>query len=98
MLEKEPSDLTSLKSSAYALLVSLFGPLVRNISAFGARNGFTFATQGVGSGVVSGGEMRQAPAVVPNTNGKGVVGLRPSFVRAASIALAAASPAAIPPS
>ena len=42
--------------------------------------------------------MRHTPAVVPNTNGNGVVGLRPSFARASSIAAAAVSPAAIPPS
>ena len=57
----------------------------------------TFPTHGVGSGTVSGGETRHTPGVVPKTNGNGVVGLRPSFARAASIAAAAISPASIPP-
>ena len=97
VLANAPTDLTSLRSLAYASLVSAFGPLVRSIAAFGTRNGVTFPTHGVGSGTVSGGETRQTPGVVPKTNGKGVVGLRPSFARAASIAAAAISPALIPP-
>src|SRR6478672_1124164 len=71
VLENEPIDFTSLRSRAYALLVSAFGPCVRSISALGTRNGFTLPTHGVGSGVVSGGDTRQTPGVVPNTKGNG---------------------------
>src|SRR5918912_1430777 len=64
VLVSEPSDLTSLKSSAYAALVSAFGPSDRSISALGMRNGLTFATHGVGSTPNAGGDLRHSPGAV----------------------------------
>src|SRR5438876_423294 len=49
VLFTEPSAFTSLKSSAYASLVSEFGPSVWNCDELCIRNGRTFATHGVGS-------------------------------------------------
>ena len=44
-----PSDLISLKSVAYAVLVSASGPSLRNCDELSIRNGFTPPTHGVGS-------------------------------------------------
>ena len=44
-----PSALTSLKSFAYWLLVSAFGPSLRNCEELVIRNGLTKPTHGVGS-------------------------------------------------
>jgi hypothetical protein len=95
VLEIEPSRLTSLKSSAYASLVSGFGGSESSIATSGTRNGRTFATHGAGSSPNPGGDGRHSPGPEPNTNVNDPP--RPSFARAASIAAAAASPAAIPP-
>ena len=96
MLVSEPSDFTSLKSRAYARLLSALGPSVRSIRAFSTKNGRTLPTHGEGSTRKSGGDFRHAPGVVPNTNV--TAPLRPSFARAASIAAAAFPPTLIPPS
>ena len=61
MLVFEPISLTSLKSFAYAALVSAFGPSVRSISALGTTNGSTLPTQGAASGAKFGGVGRQTP-------------------------------------
>src|SRR5882724_5177036 len=94
MLVSEPSSLTSLKSSAYSALVSTFGPSVRSIPALGTRNGSTFPIQGAGSFAKLGGVGRQMPGAGGYSGGGGPK--RPSFSRAASIALAVVSPIMIP--
>ena len=88
MLVSEPSSLTSLKSSAYAALVSAFGPSVRSISALGTMNGRTFPTHGAGSDAKFGGVGRQTPGAGGYRSGGGPK--RPSSCRAASIAAAVA--------
>ncbi len=65
------------------------------MSTLGTRNGSTFASQAVGSTTNAGGVGRHSPGREPITTSNGPP--RPSFARAASIAAAAASPAAIPP-
>src|ERR1043166_7327256 len=96
MLVSEPSSLTSLKSSAYSVLVSALGPSVRNISAFRTMNGRTFPTHAAGSVRKLGGVGRQIPGGTGEGDGVGGGPKRPSFMRAVSIALAVASPIAIP--
>src|SRR6266498_368183 len=63
----EPSSLTSLKSSAYAWLVSAFGPSERTISALGSRNGRTSPTHGAGSCAKNGIVGRHTPGTVPTS-------------------------------
>src|SRR5205823_10541699 len=96
VLVSEPSSLTSLKSSAYWTLVRAFGPSVRSISALGMMNGSTFPTHAAGSFRKFGGVGRQIPGGAGDGYGVGVGPKRPSFMRAMSIALAVASPIAIP--
>ena len=96
MLVSEPSSLTSLKSSAYSGLVSALGPSVRSISALGTMNGRTFPTHAAGSVAKFGGVGCQIPGGTGDGYGVGVGPKRPSFMRAVSIALAVASPIAIP--
>ena len=93
-----PSIFVSLNSSAYTSLVNAFGPAVRNCDELLIVNGCTFATHGVGSrigspvaGLISG---CQWPTAGFDTHGDGPK--RPSSARDASIAPAAAFPAAIP--
>src|SRR5690242_8199397 len=99
VLETEPSAFVSFTSTAYAVLSSACGPSLRNCDDVRSRNGFTFATHAVGSscsepsGLSSG---CQCPGLAFETHGDGPK--RPSFVRAASIASAAAVPAATPAS
>src|SRR5262249_57147852 len=94
MLVREPTSLISLKSSAYASLVSGFGPSVRNMVALGKKKGRTFPTHGAGSFAKFGGVRRQMPGAIGCGVGDGPK--RPSLIRLVSIALAAASPIAIP--
>src|SRR5215207_5461593 len=98
VLFTDPIALTSLKSAAHVALSSVGGPAVRNCDELSMRNGLTPPTHGVGSrmgspvvGSVSG---HQCPGAVFGTHCDGPK--RPSFCRAAIIASAAASPAAIP--
>src|SRR5438552_14762752 len=96
VLVSEPSSLTSLKSSAYSALVRAFGPSVRSISALGTINGRTLPTHAAGSFRKLGGVGRQGPGGAGDRYGVGVGPKRPSFMRAVSIALAVASPIALP--
>src|SRR5688572_24832841 len=93
-LFSDPMDLTSLNSAAYAALVSGKGPAEANCDALGIRNGFTFRTQPAGSLPKAGGTGRHCPGSMPV--GKPGAPKRPSFVRAAIIAAAAASPTGTP--
>ena len=61
ILVSEPTSLISLKSSAYSVLVSAFGPFVRSISTLGTMNGRTLPTHGAGSFAKFGGVGRQTP-------------------------------------
>ena|ERR1044071_6635983 len=81
MLVSEPSSLTSLKSSAYSVLVSALGLSVRSISAFGTMNGSTSPTA---EGLVAklGDVARQMPGGAGEGYGVGVGPKRPSFMRA----------------
>jgi len=94
VLVTEPICLTSLKSLAYAPLVSAFGPSVRSISALGTMNGVTPPIHAAGSGAKFGGVGRQTPGPAGRRTGDDPP--RPSFLRASSIACAAAAPTAIP--
>src|SRR5262245_53350037 len=93
---EEPRSFTSLYSVAYFRLVSAFGPLERNCDVRWSVNGLTFETQANGSLANAGSVGRHSPGSVPT----GVVNgtKRPSPVRSARIAAAAAAPAAIPSS
>src|SRR5918995_7455398 len=95
VLAKEPYAFTSLNSRAYWLLVSSFGPFDMNLAGSSTRNGFTSFSQAFGSFTNRGRTGRHSPGRVPTGNRYGPK--RPSFVRAAIIAAAAASPTAIPP-
>ena len=77
-------------------LVSGLGGSERIIAALGTRNGRTLPTHGAGSRANVGGVGRHAPGSEPMGKSNGA--FRPSFARAASIAAAAALPAAMPPS
>jgi hypothetical protein len=97
VMPSPPRRFTSLKSFAHARLRSACGPSVRNCEALFSRNGRTPPTHGVGSsiGVPSGFNSGcQCPGSSFGTHGEGPK--RPSPRRAAIIAFAAASPAAIP--
>jgi hypothetical protein len=73
-------------------LVSGLGGSERIIAALGTRNGRTLPTHGAGSKAKVGGVGRHTPGSEPMGKSNGP--LRPSFARAASIAAAAAAPAA----
>src|SRR5688500_17057091 len=88
VLAADPSDFTSSNSRAYARLVSDSGPLERNCDALRIRNGFTSFSQAFGSLTKAGRTGCQAPAPNPTRNRNGPN--RPSSVRAAIIAAAAA--------
>src|SRR5215208_3810627 len=97
-LVAEPSIVTSFRSAAYAALPSAFGPAVRNCEELCSMNGRTRPTHGVGSssgrnvvGSISG---CQYPGPVSCVHWDGPK--RPSFIRAAIIASAAAFPALMP--
>src|SRR5215212_1341442 len=97
VLFNAPSSFTSLKSLAYALLVSAFGPFERYRDESSIRNGFSLDTQPSGSKTGADGQPigRQLPASLP-IDGLNAP-MNPSSFREASIAAAAASPAATPP-
>ncbi len=90
----EPSVLTSSNSRAYFRLVSGSGPSDRNWDELGMKNGSTSLSQPFGSFTNIGSTGRHTPGPVPE--GKPGAPNRPSSVRAAIIAAAAASPTAIP--
>src|SRR5205085_12065022 len=97
VLFSEPSALTSLKSAAQAELASALGPSVRNCDELSSRKGRTPATHAAGSRICAPSGFTsgcQCPTAVLATHGDGPN--RPSPSRAAIIASAAASPAAIP--
>jgi hypothetical protein len=94
VLAAEPSDFTSAYSRAYVRLASESGPAERNCDEFRIRKGFTSFNHAFGSLTFAGRTGRQAPGADPTANLNGPK--RPSSVRAASIAVAAASPTAIP--
>jgi ribosomal protein S30 len=94
VLVREPTLLTSSKSRVYALLVSLSGPSERNCEASSSRNGRTSLTHAFGSLPKAGRTGFQTPG--PEPTAKRNAPKRPSSVRAAIIAAAAASPTRIP--
>jgi hypothetical protein len=94
VLVAEPSDLTSVNSRAYFRLVSASGPSERNCEGLRIRNGFTSFSQALGSLTNAGSTGRHTPGSKPTA--KRNEPKRPSSVRAAIIAAAAASPTAIP--
>ena len=75
VLFSDPSSFTSAKSSAYAALVSAFGPSERNCDGLSIRNGFRLPTHGSGSSAPRTGGAhptgRQSPASVPMSNVNG---------------------------
>ena len=96
VLSAAPIVLTSSNSLAYLALVSGFGGRPRNFEASPIRNGLTSLSHAPGSLMKSGTSGRHAPTADPAVNRKGPK--RPSSVRAAIMASAAALPVAIPPS
>ncbi len=94
MLVADPSDLTSLNSRAYFLLVERRGPSEPNCVPLSIRNGLTSFSHANGSLTNAGSTGRHWPAPVPT--GNRYAPKRPSSVRAAIIAAAAAPPTAIP--
>src|SRR5881275_34889 len=90
-----PSALTSLRSSAYFLLVMSFGPPEPYFNGSEIANGVTSFSHAFGSPTCVAGSGRHAPSAELGVNRNAPN--RPSCARAASMAAAAASPTAIPP-
>ena len=90
----EPYFFTSSNSRVYFALVSAGGPSERNCEPLRIRNGRTFASHAFGSLTNAGSTGRHWPGSVPTANRNEPK--RPSSVRAAIIAAAAALPTAIP--
>ena len=89
-----PFAFTSLRSAAYARESRRRGARPRKRSGSRSTNGVTSFSQAPGSVTVAGGTSRQPPGSVDSVSRNGPK--RPSPARAASNAIAAASPVAIP--